>query len=70
MAKEIWLPIIDQIKCIGCGECITTCPTDTLILAGQVAAIGKPEACTYCGICEMICPTEAISLPYEISLAG
>ncbi len=68
MAQEIWLPIIDQIKCTGCGACITACPTATLALSGSVAVVAKPQACTYCGICEMICPTEAISLPYELTL--
>lgn len=70
MAEEIWLPLIDQIKCTGCGECITACPTDVLILSEKIAAIGKPNACTYCAICEMICPTEAISLPYELSMGS
>lgn len=64
----VWMPQIDRQICTGCGDCITACPTDALIRSGNVAEVGKPEACNYCGICELICPVEAVTLPFQIVL--
>ncbi len=68
MTTEIWLPIIDEASCIGCGDCIMVCPTDSLIMVDNIAVIGDAQACNYCGECEAVCPAEAIALPYEIVL--
>ncbi len=62
----LWMPQIDAMKCTGCGDCITACPTDALGRRNEKATLVKPEACTYCAICEELCPVDAIVLPYLI----
>ena len=63
---ELWMPQIDALKCTGCGECITACPTNALGRVSEKAALLRPDACTYCAACEDICPVDAIALPYLI----
>lgn len=63
---ELPLPIIDQRRCIGCGECIEICPTGAIGQVGDRAALVDPQACSWCGHCEARCPTDAIGLPYLI----
>jgi NAD-dependent dihydropyrimidine dehydrogenase PreA subunit len=56
---------IEQIKgCIGCGECVLTCPTDVLRLneTTQMAEIRYPEACQVCYLCQQYCPVGAITI--------
>lgn len=65
---EIWLPIIDEATCIGCGDCVEVCPTEALSMTGEVASVTNPVTCNYSGYCEAICPVEAIALPYEVTL--
>ncbi|MCB0046215.1 MAG: ferredoxin family protein [Caldilineaceae bacterium] len=70
MFDELWLPIIDRIRCTGCGDCVIICPAHALALKGGKAVLVKPLACNYCADCESVCPTGAVSLPYRIVLAG
>ena len=69
MISIVWIPQIDSEACIGCGDCVTACPTNALALSDSIVIVGEPSACDYCSVCEMICPVEAISLPYQIVLA-
>jgi ferredoxin len=64
----VWLPIIDEDVCTGCGDCITVCPTTALMLVNGVAVLAQPNTCNYSGYCETVCPVEAIALPYLIVL--
>ena len=74
--NSVWLPLIDEAVCTGCGECIVVCPTAALALVDnmactewvEVAVVAVPTACNYCGQCEAICPVAAIALPYQIVL--
>lgn len=68
MTQALWLPIIDEALCTGCGDCILICPTEALALVGGLAVITEPAACNYCAECETICPVDAIALPYQIVL--
>ncbi len=61
-----WMPQINQTLCIGCAECVNTCPVGALVTKGEKAALLHPELCTYCAACEEICPVGAIELPYLI----
>ena len=70
MNRIVWLPLIDDQICTGCGDCTIACPTHALRLSEGVAIVREPEACNYCGSCEMICPVEAISLPYQVILGN
>ena len=60
------LPIIDQKKCILCGDCVDACPEDVLELDNGQLVFIRPEACTYCTACEAVCPTNAVRCAYEI----
>jgi ferredoxin len=64
----VWLPLIDEDVCTGCGDCITVCPTEALMLVDGVAVLAQPDACNYCSDCETVCPVGAIALPYQIIL--
>ncbi|QPC83707.1 4Fe-4S binding protein [Phototrophicus methaneseepsis] len=61
-----WLPYINQNLCIGCGDCVTQCPSGALGWVESKAALIRPDICVYCATCEDICPTNAIELPFLI----
>lgn len=48
-------------KCIGCGECVQTCPTGAHTTENGVHVFQR-EKCTACGICEAACLNQAIKL--------
>ncbi|MGQ4832553.1 MAG: P-loop NTPase [Candidatus Asgardarchaeia archaeon] len=56
-----FLPVIDNDKCIKCGECAKACRIHALIQAGDSYPVFFPELCTSCGACALVCPTKAIS---------
>lgn len=53
--------IVDEEKCIGCGQCADICPVDAFSVDSGKAIIN--ELCVECGSCVTACPVEAISLP-------
>lgn len=58
---------IDYDECIGCGECVDSCPMDVIRME---EATGKPvikylRDCQSCFACELDCPTEAIYVTPE-----
>jgi electron transfer flavoprotein alpha subunit/NAD-dependent dihydropyrimidine dehydrogenase PreA subunit len=52
---------IDKDKCIGCANCIETCPFGALSMEGDVVVVN--EKCTGCGACLEACPALALALP-------
>ena len=50
---------IDRDLCIGCGLCVTVCPTKTLSLEDDKATVSGGDS-IFCGHCEAVCPQEAI----------
>ncbi len=64
-----WLPRLDPDRCIGCGDCISHCPTGALGRRVGKAALLSPAICIYCAVCEDLCPVGAIELPYLIVFA-
>ncbi|WP_372846962.1 ferredoxin family protein [Pontiella sp.] len=53
---------IDHDKCIGCGACVATCPTDVLRMDAKTrkARIAYQEDCQICRLCQVYCPVDAI----------
>ena len=63
MLREVhaFLPVIDNEKCIKCGECAKACRIHAIIQAGDMFPVFFPELCTSCGACALVCPTHAIT---------
>ncbi len=68
MGDDQWLPLIHLNQCVGCGACVTQCPTNALGRQDDKAALVRPDLCIYCADCETLCPSNAIELPYLICL--
>ena len=56
------LPVLDETRCTGCGDCVWLCPTDCLEMAGPLPWLPRPADCISCELCVWICPVNAISL--------
>jgi dihydroorotate dehydrogenase len=55
-------PKIDADKCIGCGQCVTSCLYEALKLNDDGVAVSNPNLCFKCGLCYSKCLNSAISL--------
>ena len=49
---------IDLNKCVGCGDCVSSCPFGLIELIDEKAHI--KEGCTFCGACQEVCDYDAI----------
>jgi electron transfer flavoprotein alpha subunit len=56
--SELW---INNIKCVGCGLCVESCPQDALRLEDKKAIVNS-DACALCGLCIENCRFGALSL--------
>ncbi len=63
------LPLIDLMRCTGCGVCAELCPTSAVAVRVNRAIIVRPEACTYCDLCETYCPEGAIGRLFTVVFA-
>ena len=52
---------IDQETCIGCGLCVTVCPSQTITMVDGKAQVTGDES-IYCGHCSAVCPVAAITV--------
>ncbi|GAU09891.1 4Fe-4S dicluster domain-containing protein [Desulfoplanes formicivorans] len=62
---------IQSIKgCIGCGTCVSTCPTDVIRQNSQTgkAFIKYSADCQLCHLCQMYCPVDAITINPDKSI--
>lgn len=62
------MPVINLVKCNGCGLCIDVCARNAIVRVSSVVTIIETEECGWCLQCEVICPTGALVCPYEIVL--
>lgn len=58
---------ISEEYCIGCMNCISSCPKNDVLRAKQVddtfkAYVLSPQNCVGCGRCVSSCPTHCISI--------
>ncbi len=54
------MPIVDESKCTGCGECGSFCQYSAIVVVkGKVLVF--PELCHSCGGCWLVCPEGALT---------
>jgi len=57
--------VIYDKKCIGCGACATTCPTQCISISDnkkyRILKINIAN-CIYCGLCSEVCPEKAVTV--------
>jgi thioredoxin reductase (NADPH) len=67
-------PLVDELKCIGCGSCIKACPEmpghAVLGLVRGKASLVSPTACIGHGACRTACPVDAITLVFGTARRG
>lgn len=63
---NILLPVVDESKCIQCGECAKVCQFGAIALFSTGVKVFE-TLCHGCGACSIVCPVNAISeKPKEI----
>ena len=67
-------PVIDAVRCIGCGSCVKACPEQpehhVLGLIGNKAHLISPSDCIGHGACRAACPADAITLVFGSEKRG
>ncbi len=64
-------PVIDKIRCIGCGSCAFACPEgDVIGLINGKAELINPTHCIGHGACKTACPMDAITLVFGTEKRG
>jgi NAD-dependent dihydropyrimidine dehydrogenase PreA subunit len=56
------LPILDELKCTGCGDCVAVCPAACLEMGGPLPWLPRPADCVSCALCAAVCPEDAITM--------
>ncbi|MCD6262614.1 MAG: 4Fe-4S binding protein [Deltaproteobacteria bacterium] len=54
--------VVDQDKCIGCGECVDVCPADVYEIQDEKSVPVNMEECLGCESCIEVCEQEAITI--------
>ena len=60
----------DLTICIGCGNCVNTCPCDVFRMTddGSKNVIAYPYDCQVCNLCAAYCPTGSIMVERDKGL--
>jgi NAD-dependent dihydropyrimidine dehydrogenase PreA subunit len=56
------LPVVDERRCTGCGDCVVVCPADCLAMGGTLPWLPRPADCIACELCVLVCPEEALAM--------
>ncbi|MEW5909201.1 MAG: DUF362 domain-containing protein [Thermodesulfobacteriota bacterium] len=60
-------PKIKKKNCIGCGDCVSHCSQQAILLVDEKAVISE-SVCIGCGECILICPNSAIEVQWNQSI--
>jgi len=67
-------PVIDPMKCVGCGSCVNACPEHhshpVLGMIRGKARLIAPANCIGHGACKLACPVDAIDLVFGTERRG
>lgn len=64
-------PVIDPVRCIGSGCCVTACPEgDVIGMINGKATLIDPSRCIGHGACKAACPHDAIELVFGSARRG
>jgi thioredoxin reductase len=63
-------PLIDPVRCLGAGACITACPEEAIGLIKGKAVLINPTLCIGHGACATACPHDAITLVFGTEKRG
>src|SRR5215475_1210481 len=68
-------PLIDPVKCLGCGACVRACPEvmsghHVLGIIDDKAELLEPASCIGHGACKAACLTDAITLVFGTETRG
>lgn len=56
-------PAINRKKCVGCGECVRSCPAHTITMNEKKRRpVIEPSACIKCFCCQELCPKDAVKI--------
>lgn len=56
------LPVLDEFRCTGCGDCVAVCPTACLEMTGPLPWLPRPRDCVSCTLCVLVCPASALTM--------
>lgn len=57
-------PVMNKVKCVECGMCLTYCPVNSIEFKEDKYIINY-DFCKGCGICANECPKKAIAMVEE-----
>ena len=64
-------PVIDNVKCVGCGSCVSACPENNVLgLVNGKAHLIHPTHCIGHSACKKACPVNAINLVFGTEKRG
>jgi thioredoxin reductase/NAD-dependent dihydropyrimidine dehydrogenase PreA subunit len=63
-------PVVDAVRCIGSGSCVTACPEEALGIINGKAVLVNAASCIGHGACLAACPVDAISLVFGTEKRG
>lgn len=54
--------VVDENRCVACGECEVSCRKTAILIKNGCFAVVDRESCVGCGLCSKNCPAGCITL--------